>query len=168
MQNNRESGFYNPRVFLAFLLCSVGALLAMLSFAAPSPTTGTLSTANPNVTYADSVGSPPNPTGFALGNPNCGPNDAGCSVFNLTIDSSVGTPATGYDPTQYQIRVQWSWTPSTVDNDVFIKNAAGTVIAKNQSTSDPSTIILPTNLLPGVYKLILVLSTGAPVPYQAS
>src|SRR5436309_15502842 len=29
----RMSGFINPRVFVAFVLCSIGALLAMLSFA---------------------------------------------------------------------------------------------------------------------------------------
>ena len=37
MQNNRESGFYNPRVFLAFVLCFGGALLALISVAAPTP-----------------------------------------------------------------------------------------------------------------------------------
>jgi len=33
-----ESGIFNPRIFLAFILCSVGTLLAMLSFAATSST----------------------------------------------------------------------------------------------------------------------------------
>jgi hypothetical protein len=37
MQNNRESGFYNPRVFLAFVLCFGAALLALISVAAPMP-----------------------------------------------------------------------------------------------------------------------------------
>src|SRR5256885_2439732 len=37
MQNNRESGFYNPRVFLAFVLCFGAALLALVGFAAPTP-----------------------------------------------------------------------------------------------------------------------------------
>src|SRR5260370_7111773 len=32
-----ESGFVNPRLLCAFALCSAGALLAMLSFAAPPP-----------------------------------------------------------------------------------------------------------------------------------
>src|ERR1700726_659792 len=32
-----ESGFLNPRVFFAFLLCFGGALLALISFAAPTP-----------------------------------------------------------------------------------------------------------------------------------
>ena len=163
-----QSAFFNPRILIAFALCSIGASIGWLSFAAPTPTAGTLSTSNRSITYADPVGSPPNLTGFALGNPNCGPNDSLCSVFNLTIDPTVGTPAAGYDPTQYQIAVQWAWTPPAVDNDVFIKNSGGAVVAKNQSTADPSTIILPTNLAPGVYKLILVLSTGAPVPYTAT
>src|SRR5207302_5345790 len=33
-----QSGVFNPRVLLAFALSSVGAFLAMLSFAAPPPT----------------------------------------------------------------------------------------------------------------------------------
>src|SRR4051812_18336899 len=37
MHNNRESGFYNPRVFSAFVLCFGGVLLALISFAAPTP-----------------------------------------------------------------------------------------------------------------------------------
>lgn len=166
--NSARSGFFNLRVFFAFALCVAGACLAMLSLAAPTPVAGTLSTANRSITYTDSVGSPPNLTGFALGNPNCGPNDSACSVFNLTIDPSISVAASGYDPTQYQITVQWVWSPPVVDNDVFIKNAAGVVVAKNQSSADPSTIILPTNLPPGVYKLVLVLSTGAPVSYSAT
>src|SRR6267143_2490569 len=37
-----QSGLFNPRAFVAFTLCSVGALLAMVSFAAPTsrPTFG--------------------------------------------------------------------------------------------------------------------------------
>jgi hypothetical protein len=37
MQNNRESGFYNPRIFLAFVLCFGAALLALVALAAPTP-----------------------------------------------------------------------------------------------------------------------------------
>jgi len=32
-----QSGLFNPRVFVAFTVCSIGALLAMVSFAAPRP-----------------------------------------------------------------------------------------------------------------------------------
>jgi hypothetical protein len=37
MRNNSESGFYNPRIFLAFLLFFGGALLALIGFAARPP-----------------------------------------------------------------------------------------------------------------------------------
>ena len=47
-------------------------------------------------------------------------------------------------------------------------NSSNTVIAKNTSTADPSTIILPTNTTPGTYQLIVVLSTGAPIPYTCN
>src|SRR5438105_6954937 len=41
MQKNRNSkfGFFNPRIFAAFLLCSMGTWLAMFSFAAPTSST---------------------------------------------------------------------------------------------------------------------------------
>jgi hypothetical protein len=41
-----QSGLFNPRILVAFALCSVGGLLAMLSFAA-TPSTGTSSLATP-------------------------------------------------------------------------------------------------------------------------
>ena len=44
-----QSGLFNPRVLLAFVLCSVGVLLAMLSFAT-TPPTGT--TANPDANFS--------------------------------------------------------------------------------------------------------------------
>src|SRR5438046_10604563 len=36
-QRASESGFFNPRVLLAFAVCSFGVCLAMLRFAAPLP-----------------------------------------------------------------------------------------------------------------------------------
>jgi hypothetical protein len=35
--SNSQSGIFNPRLLVAFTLCSVGMLLAMLSFAATPP-----------------------------------------------------------------------------------------------------------------------------------
>src|SRR2546422_2007103 len=43
---NSQSGLFNPRALLAFALCSVGTLLAMLSFAATPPGGITSSVAN--------------------------------------------------------------------------------------------------------------------------
>ena len=45
-----ESGFFNPRIFGAFLLCSIGAWLAMFSFAS-TPSSGTLTDTSGPVSY---------------------------------------------------------------------------------------------------------------------
>ena len=50
MQNNRESGFYNPRVFLAFLLFFSAGLLALVTLAAPTPSPS--QSANTSTTFA--------------------------------------------------------------------------------------------------------------------
>jgi hypothetical protein len=51
MRKNTDSlsGFFNPRIFSAFILCSAGLLLAMFSFAAPTPSTDTTDTLTPVV-----------------------------------------------------------------------------------------------------------------------
>jgi len=56
-----ESAFFNPRIFAAFMLCSFGAWIALLSFAVgPAPMSGTLSVASPHLTYTDPIGPVPN------------------------------------------------------------------------------------------------------------
>src|SRR5438270_10928807 len=125
MQKNStsESGVFRPRVLVALSLCSLGVLLAMFSFATPTPTSGTLSTSNRSITYMESTGGVvPNPSEVALSMPNCtAPNS--CSTFTLTIDSSVGTPVAGYDPNGYEIFLQWQWALTSTDYDIFIENA---------------------------------------------
>jgi PKD repeat protein len=162
-----ESGTLNPRLFFSFLLCSAAAFLALFSFAAPSPTSDTLSRTH-SVTYTDSLGAPLNPSHLALGKPNCGPSDAACSVFTLTLDPSVKTIASGYDPANFQLLFQWSWAVNTVDFDVFLEDSAGNLLKKNTSTSDPSSIIIAVNDAPTVMKLVVVLSTGAPIAYTGT
>jgi hypothetical protein len=163
-----ESAFFNSRMLAALVLCSVGAWLASLSFAAPSPASGTLSTSNRTVTYSEPAGmQTPNETGVATGQPICiAPTD--CSTFNLTIDPSIGTAASGYDPTQYQINMTWSWSVATVDYDIFVEDSAGNNVAVNNSTADPSGIVLPTTTPPGTYHIVIVLATGAPIGYNAT
>jgi uncharacterized repeat protein (TIGR01451 family) len=167
-----QSGLFNPRAFGAFVLCAAGAALAVLTFAqvptpGPSPAGGTLSTANRRLTYMDPVGSSTNPSHLVLGKPDCSvPNS--CSIYTLTIDPSVSTPATGYDPTQYQIFIDESWSPAINDYDTFVEDAAGNLIASNLSSGEPETITLPTATPPGVYKIILEMATGAPTPYTGT
>jgi hypothetical protein len=86
-----ESGLFNPRVFLGFILCSVGALLAMLSFAAAPPSGTIASPAAPALAWdGDATG-----TGSAGGEDSCVENDPhmpgdNCDTFTLTVG---GTPA---------------------------------------------------------------------------
>jgi PKD repeat protein len=135
--------------------------------AAPSPGNATLSTSNRSITYTESGAQVPNETGVALGVPNCTvPNS--CSTFDLTINPSVSTAVTGYDPTQYQIHMTWSWSVSTVDYDIFFEDAGGSVVAANTSTADPSAIILPTTTTAGLYHVVIVLATGAPIGYTGT
>jgi PKD repeat protein len=168
-KSNSESAIFQPRVLIAFSLCCLGALLAMFSFATPAPTGDTLSTSHRSISYTDSTGAPPNLTGVALGKPNCGPSGAACSIFSLTIDPSVGIASAGYDPTQFQIKLSWSWAVATVDYDIWVEDATmTTVLAQNNSTADPSVIILPTTTAPAVYQIVIVLATGAPIPYTGT
>src|ERR1051326_3920877 len=158
----------NQRTLAALLLVSPAAGLAVISFAIPTPSTGTLSRTNDTVTYSDPTGAPENLTGVVGDTPTCGPADAACSVFTLTIDPSITTPAANYDPTKYQILFQWQWAVSTVDYDIFVEDLAGNLVAKNTSTADPSSIVIPANQAKPGYRLVVVLATGAPIQYNGS
>jgi PKD repeat protein len=189
-----KSGFINGCRLFAILLCTAGISLALVSFAAtpssekatltnqaasiktpkaptlpaaPSPGSDTLSTSHRSITYTESGAQVPNETGVALGVPDCTvPNS--CSTFDLTINSSVGTAVAGYDPTQYQIHMTWSWSVATVDYDIFFEDAGGNVVAVNNSTADPSAIIIPTTTPAGLYHVVIVLATGAPIGYTGT
>jgi hypothetical protein len=175
-KSSSQSGLINPRIFAAFLLCAVGASLAMFGFAASSPPTGTLTSANIGsanaVNWADSVGTTvPNLTFFA-GQGTCAV-PMSCSTFTLTIDPSVGTASGSYDPTQYQIFIQVGWPQAAEDYDTWMCSGSGNctqanVIASNASTADPETITLPTTTAPGAYTINLVNVTGDAQPYTGT
>jgi PKD repeat protein len=133
----------------------------------PSPASATLSTSHRSITYNDPTGSSPNPSHLANGKPIC-TVPGSCSTFTLTVDSSVGTPAAGYDPTQFQIFIDESWALGVNDYDTFIEDSGGNLIATNTSSADPETITLPTTLPAGVYSIILEMATGAPQAYTGT
>ena len=143
---------------------------------ATTPSSGTLTSANTGsnnaINYADATGSlVPNLTFFA-GNGTCAV-PMSCSTFTLTIDSSVGTPSAGYDPTKYQIFIEVAWAQTTEDYDAWVCSGSGNcaqanVIAQNNSTADPTAIILPTNIAPGTYTINLVITTGEAEPYTGT
>ncbi len=51
-----QSGLFNPRAFVAFTLCCVGAMLAMVSFAAPRPRPAPLTFGHPIISGIGGVG----------------------------------------------------------------------------------------------------------------
>lgn len=143
---------------------------------ATSPAGGTLTSTNIGsnnaINYTDSTGSlVPNLTFFA-GNGTCAV-PMSCSTFTLTIDSSVGTASGNYDPSKYQIFIEVSWAQTSEDYDTWICSGAGNctqanVVAVNNSTADPETIILPTSTAPGAYTINLVNTSGAAEPYNGT
>jgi len=119
-----------------------------------TPSGGTLDSSTPTLTYTDGP-TAPNPTGV-LGAPDCTvPNS--CSDFVVTVNAS-GLSAT------HNITWLVQWTPPNVDLDIFVENAAGQLVANNNSTVDPSAIILPIPPNGTVYHFIVVASVGtAPI-----
>src|SRR5437867_1768013 len=122
-QSTFRSGMFTLRAAVACTLFCFALLLgtfSFVSFAAPTPATGTLSTSNRTITYMEPAGmQTPNDTGVALGLPDC-TVPTSCSTFVLTISPTVGMNGSGYDPTQYQINMTWSWSVATVDFDIFV------------------------------------------------
>ena len=187
MKKNRSSqtGFITARNMLAVVLCIGGISMATLAFAgsskkksttgtqptttatakktpassvasptgpnAPTPPTGTLSPGNPTITYTDGP-LIPNTTGL-LGPPVCSAPGL-CSDFELTVD------AASVAATQ-DILIEGTWTPAQNDFDYFIENTSGQVIAANQSTANPSAIILPIPNAVTVYHIVTEASLGA-------
>lgn len=118
--------------------------------AAATPASGTIDPSNPSLTYTDGP-TAPNPTGV-LGAPNCAaPNS--CSDFTVTVNAS-SLAATK--------NLTWSvgWTPANVDLDIFVENANHQLVANNNSTVDPSVIVLPIPADGTVYHLVVAASVG--------
>ena len=135
--------------------------------AAPSPTSGTLSTSNRTLTYTDPIGPVPNATGEGVGfsKPTCAANGVDCSNYTVTLDPSIFSAAPGYDPTKYSIVIQLSWSPSALQYGSFVEDKNGAVIASNTAGLDPETITIsvPTiNPANGPFTIVTTLEIGSP------
>ena len=119
---------------------------------AANPSSGTLTSGNPVILYSDGP-LIPNPTGV-IGKPNCTAPDT-CSQFDLTVNASSLAASRN-------ITIVWNWTPVYVDFDFFIEDDTPqrNIIAANQSTADPSAIVLPVPADGTVYHIIVEASVG--------
>jgi len=143
-------------------------VFSIVSFAVgPAPMSGTLSVANPHLTYTDPVGPVPNGTGEGVGfsSPVCAANGVDCSIYTLTLDPSVFILSGPYDPAQHIILIQLSWSPSANSYAVFVEDKNGNVVGSNTSGFDPTTVAiavttagLNTN---GPYTIVTTLEQGS-------
>src|SRR5437870_3799525 len=100
-----QSGLFNPRVLLAFTLCSVAGLLGMLSFAA-TPSTGTLTDTSGSTATSTAIAAPGTPRFFnymspqgvadSVGEPSVGSNWTREAVnHNHKVDGSINNIPNG-------------------------------------------------------------------------
>ncbi len=124
-----ESGSFNPRVFLAFLLCAAGSWLAMFSFAA-TPTTGTISDTGTTVlNYSAGPFTVSNPTPVLLvdSGPQChadglpgGTTTQPCDDYTLTATISAAY-LTAHPNAAIKVTSSWADTGSgNSDYDSYI------------------------------------------------
>src|SRR5437868_4233750 len=118
---NSQAAFFNPRLFGAFLLCSAGAWLAMLSFAS-TPPTGTLTDTSGPVSYTAGPFNLSNPTPVIEldSGPECGSAAQPCDHYALTVTLPSGYHAAHPNAS---IKVSLSWTDSGAgqsDYDLYV------------------------------------------------
>src|SRR6266404_9302187 len=103
-----QSGIFHPRAFLAFILCSAGAMLAMLSFAS-TPSSGTLTDTSGPISYTAGPFFVSNPTPVIEldSGPECGGSSQPCDDFALTVNLPLGYTTTNPNAS---IKVTLSWT----------------------------------------------------------
>jgi PKD repeat protein len=135
--------------------------------AGPAPGTGTLSPANPKLTYVDSVGPVPNATGEGVtGAPICAANGVDCSSYALTLDPSIFVANGAYDPSRTNIVIQIAWSPSVIQYGSFVEDKNGNVVASNTAGIDPETITIavgtPNLQANGPYTIVTTLEIGSP------
>src|SRR5207302_2619522 len=135
-----ETGAFNPRAFAVFLLCSMGGLLAMLSFAA-TPPSGTLTDTSGPLTFTAGPFFVANPTPviFVDNGPECGGSLQPCDDFALTVTLPSGYAAAHPNAA---IKVTMSWTDngsgaSDYDTSVY-KNPRSDCIPNDCTSTDGS------------------------------
>ena len=116
-----ESGAFNPRAFVAFLLCSAAGLLGMLSFAA-TPSSGILTDTSGPVTYTAGPFFVANPTPVIEvdSGPECFGSTQPCDDYALTVTLPSGYAAAHPNAA---IKVTMSWTDNgsgASDYDLYI------------------------------------------------
>ncbi|MDB6147591.1 MAG: hypothetical protein JWO45_1255, partial [Spartobacteria bacterium] len=155
-KNTAESGILNLRVLVAFLLCTFGASLAILSFAATSPAGDTLTESSGPLTFTGGPYLIPNPSSQASGTPICNPPALVCDEYTLTVSGlSAATTASKY------IRIEIKWMElGEAQFDLYVFSGsppAGNPIATSigdMTYVDPDVVLIPA--INGTYTIRVV------------
>jgi fibronectin type III domain protein len=128
MKRNSASGFVNPRIFAAFLLCLVGVSLAMLSVAS-TPPSGTLTDTSAPLTYTAGPFFQPNTFGNSIAG-ECDPDPSDplvpCDVYQLHVVLPTGYVQAHPDQHLF-VRIDWSTPAARFDLYLWdARNWAGT------------------------------------------
>ncbi|MEP7071654.1 MAG: fibronectin type III domain-containing protein [Verrucomicrobiota bacterium] len=140
---SNETGAFNPRIFITFLLCCSAILLAMFSFAS-TPTSGTLTDTSGPLNYSAGPFNQPNQSPAGAGQldvgPRCGTSGFPCDSYLLTITLPAGYTTT-YPGAAVKVTAGWTDTgtgQSDYDLYVYKGNVAttdGSQLADYQSAS---------------------------------
>jgi hypothetical protein len=164
--------FSQLRVLLALAIGLGFVLFAVISLAATTPSSGTLSPSNPVLQFAGGPYAVSNPSS-PLGNTPPACTDAVCGVYALKIAIPAG------DTAQYRARVSVRWTETGTattqggtasDFDVFVyqpSSPTGTSVASQGPNSNPQEIEF--KAIAGDYSVYVVPYDVAPdVPFTAT
>ncbi len=134
------------RIILAAVVCMTAALLMTMGGAAADPSSGTLSVANPNLTYTSGPFVVSNPSAQAAGEPVCTTQQV-CDDFTLTVSVPASLANT------HNIEVRTFWDNGTEDYDIYLYEG-GTQVKDSASSSDPEVMIVDAK--PGIYTVRIV------------
>src|SRR4029077_18058711 len=121
-----QIGIFNIRVLASVALCSLGASFGWLSFAG-TPSSGTLSPANPLLTYEAGPFNVPNQSPLGLGQLDVGPRcdvEFPCDIFALTVTLPAGYAA-AHPNAGVKVTLFWTDTgtsQSQTEYDLYVYN----------------------------------------------
>ncbi|HEV2803827.1 MAG TPA: PKD domain-containing protein [Chthoniobacterales bacterium] len=145
-----ESGVFNPRLFLTFVLCAIGVSLAMFSWAS-NPATSTITVPSSvnqtvSVTWSGEIPAGANPSSdcSALG---------GTPVADQHIPT-INVPANIYSSLNAKFTFSISWDGASGNDEILSVVLPDGTTLDSSDTSNSTETVEGTNLPAGAYKVI--------------
>jgi hypothetical protein len=123
-KSSSESAFLNPRVFAAFVLCALGAVLSVISFAA-NPPSGGIAVTGPQAPFNGRWVGTATGTGSVNGESSC-VETVNCDTFTLTVD-----PASVWTGKRVEVRIEQATSDDDTDLVIHKGSNAGPIIASS-------------------------------------